>query len=101
VRALIFGLHEEDPSLGVRRLAARVEAETGVRVSRETVRKVLRSAPASGPDRAAQVVDSAAGKPGWPIALSAVRPMTDEDHRRFDEYRGAVYETPGVWWTFP
>jgi hypothetical protein len=31
--------------------------------------------------------------------LSAVLPMTEEDHERFDRYRGAVYESPGVWWT--
>ena len=100
VRARIFALHAEDPGLGVRRIAARVEAETGVKVSRETVRKLLRSVPA--PELVVGAVDPGPGDdPDRPVALSAVRPMTEEDHRRFDEYRGAVYETPGVWWTFP
>ena len=44
VRAVIFRLREENPSLGVRAISSRVEAETGIKVSRETVRKLLRSA---------------------------------------------------------
>jgi hypothetical protein len=27
--------------------------------------------------------------------------MNEDDHRRFDEYRGAIVESPRVWWTFP
>jgi hypothetical protein len=36
--------------------------------------------------------------PGWRLAWLA-REMTEEDHRRFDEYRGAIRESPAVWWT--
>jgi hypothetical protein len=97
VRARIFGLAAEEPGLGVRKIARRVEAETGVKVSRETVRKLLRSAREA--DRPIVGVPIVGAEPPWPVALSAVRPMTDEDHRRFDEYRGAVFETPSVWWT--
>jgi hypothetical protein len=97
VRARIFGLHAEDSSLGVRKVARQIEAETGVQVSRETVRKLLRSAREA--DRPIVGVRIVGAEPPWPVALSAVRPMTEEDHRRFDEFRGAVYETPSVWWT--
>jgi hypothetical protein len=34
-------------------------------------------------------------------AKAALTAMSEEDHERFDRYRGAVYESPGVWWVFP
>ena len=98
IKARVHAVAVEDPSLGVRRIAARVEAETGVKVSRETIRKLLRSVPA--PELVVGTVDPGpAGRRS--VALSAVLPMTEEDHERFDRYRGAVYESPGVWWALP
>ena len=100
MRARIFALHAEDPGLGVRRIAARVEAETGGEDVAGDGSQAAASVPA--PELVVGAVDPGPGDdPDRPVALSAVRPMTEEDHRRFDEYRGAVYETPGVWWTFP
>jgi hypothetical protein len=32
---------------------------------------------------------------------AAATAMTEADHERFDRYRGAVYESSAVWWTFP
>jgi hypothetical protein len=54
------------------------------------VRKLLRSVPA--PELVVGAVDPGPAEPG-PIALSAVRPMTEEDHERFDRYRGAPAST--------
>jgi Homeodomain-like domain len=122
VRAVVFRLHAEDPSLGVRAIAARVEAETGVSVSRETVRKLLRSAETQAlagrrvgyvADRAGvgvmgQAGASVAAEPAWRAAWRA-REMSPEDHAAFDEYVRAPASTwfwvprpsPEVWWTFP
>jgi hypothetical protein len=41
----------------------------------------------------------AGGSVAW--AKAAARAMTEQDHIEFDRYRGALYETPAVWWTFP
>jgi hypothetical protein len=35
------------------------------------------------------------------VESGPVAAVTEEDHERFDRYRGAIYESPGVWWTFP
>jgi hypothetical protein len=87
VKARIFALHLEHPSLGVRRVAAELLAETGVRVSREAVRKLWRSPPPES-ELAAGVVDPAPAEPPGPVALSAVLPMTEADHAAMDREPG-------------
>jgi hypothetical protein len=108
VQAVIFRMRGDHPGWGVRKIAAAVEVETGVSVSRETVRQLLRSAemergravrPGSqaGGQRFGEAVAGSRPVPGWQLAWQA-REMTEADHRAFDAYRGAVYETPAVWW---
>jgi hypothetical protein len=99
---LVFGLREEDPTLGVRRIAARVTTRTGVSVSRETVRKLLREAERaavqnhSAASAGEQPVPGVMGQPGGlgsedrpEPAVSAVRPMTEADHAAMDREPGA------------
>jgi hypothetical protein len=96
VRARVLALGIEHPDWGSRRIAREAGA------SRRSAQRWLAAAGrvrVSAPPAAA--ASSEPVESDRPIALSAVRPMTEEDHRRFDTYRGAVYESPGVWWTFP
>ena len=98
VRARIFALHAEDPGLGCGGSRRGSRPRPGG-VAGDGAEAVAVGAGAGAGGRRCR--SRARGRPGQPVALSACRPMTEEDHRRFDEYRGAVYETPGVWWTFP
>jgi Homeodomain-like domain len=100
VRARILGLHAEDPSLSTRKIAAMVGC------SRETVRLLVRSAhqsPLSESPTSQAVTPtlvSAGGSVAW--AAAAARATSEADHAKFDTYRGAAYERPGVmFWTFP
>ena len=117
MRARILGLHAEDPALGVRRIAAKVIVETGVSVSRETVRKLLRSAEQEAErahvvsyaaDRAAVgVVGQGRGLTAWDRAMLTA--MTAEDHAAMDAYTRAPAgdwfwsprPSPDRWWVFP
>jgi Homeodomain-like domain len=110
VRAVVFRLREEDPSLGVRLLAARVEAETGTKVSRETVRKLLRSAEqvaayAAEPPGVG-VVGQGRGLTAWDRAMATA--MSEADHAAFDAYRAPASTywwtfrpSPDKWWVYP
>jgi hypothetical protein len=113
IRAAVFALAIEHPDWGSRRIAREAGASRrsaqrwlaaeGLRGS--GVARVRRRDVAT--DRAGVgVIDPGAGlgpqnrgAVAW--AKAAVTAMTEEDHERFDRYRGAVYESPGVWWTFP
>jgi hypothetical protein len=101
VVAAIHELAAEHPDWGSRRIAREVGS------SRRSVQRYLgaaRSHVASyGPDRPPVGVMGRGGVPGpqsraavaW--AKAAATAMTEEDHERFEAYRGAVVESPGVW----
>ena len=101
VRAKVLALGIEHPDWGSRRIAREAGA------SRRSAQRWLAAAGVRGAGAAAVRAPAESGPPGGEsgpaerrsVALSAVLPMTEEDHRRFDAYRGAVYESPSVWWS--
>jgi hypothetical protein len=99
VRARILGLHAEDPSLSTRKIAAMVGC------SHETVRLLVRSAhqsPLSESPTSQPVTPTLVSAGGSVASAAAARAMSEADRAKFDTYRGAAYERPGVmFWTFP
>jgi hypothetical protein len=99
IRAAVLGLAVEHPTWGSRRIAREAGASR-----RSTQRWLAAEGLGSAAERSRAAAEKVVGHRESdagerPIAMSAVLPMTPEDHDRFDRYRGAVYESPGVWWT--
>jgi Homeodomain-like domain len=104
IRARVFALALEHPDWGSRRIAREAGA------SRRSVQRWLaangvrgtgaardRFAPYAADQAPPVVVGQGRGSVAWEAAMA--RSMSPEDHEKFDTYRGAVYESPGVWWT--
>jgi hypothetical protein len=111
VKAAVLGLAIEHPDWGSRRIAREAGASrrsTQRWLAAEGLRGSaaggLRRAPYGAEQARVGVLVPATGlgpqnraAVAWARAASSA--MSEEDHARFDAYRGAVYESPAVWWT--
>jgi hypothetical protein len=100
IRARVLALGIENPSWGSRRIAKEAGASRRS-TQRWLAAEGLRGSGVARVRRAPYAAEQpgvGVGQGGRSVALSAVLPMTEADHERFDRYRGAVYESPSVWW---
>jgi len=112
IRAKVLGLRVEHPDWSLRAIAG----ESGA--SRRSVQRWLAAEGLRGPGGVRGAVGAYAAEravPGvvsqgrGPVALSAVRPMSEADHAAFDSYTGPPASTwwwgsrpePERWWVYP
>jgi hypothetical protein len=108
IRAKVLGLAVEHPDWGSRKIAREAGASRrsaqrwlaaeGLRGSGAARDRFAPCAADRAPAPAAVFVD---GRPQyWASPGQASRDVRGRSHR-FEAYRGALVESPSVWWTFP